>query len=784
MGQSLAPKSLVPAAYIPTAPRTGSEGGFLYRMKNMILRGDSGHDYLSVYGGNKDLSETLSVLNTTGTADIIIDVLTVTGTGTAFRAELRPGQAIFINGGFGVILAFIDEILSDTLLVLSAIPRLTILGTPLRRTPVIFEVNRKRGTLITGNAIQFDKGTIICVGTGTLRLNGSVLPGTSLVAAKRPKIALFNPATQQYTVFTLGMAVPTAGFTAAPVTGPFPKNMLPGLYSLYICPARKATLGYNNPSPKAEVTLVAVGDRVQLTIPATDTTNGQDAWRIYASTFTEQGGSNGPWYFVKQINSPGDVAAAGGTYDLEWLDAEISGNERLTFDNDPPPECEFVAAVAGYPVYVSCQGPGYTVAVASATNANPVVFTITIPHYFTSGQQVTISGGTGAWAPVNGTFTVTVITATTFSIPVDSTAFGAIAGTIIATVSATSPGPFIVPAKPNNIEAAPLKYAVSPSPPETIIGCIAAQGRLYLMTANTLQVAEFVSFPINDPNIPPLTIRPFWRAGFKTPYQLCFVDGTLYGYTTQGPTRSIAYGDEGGEEHKFAAAVKEITDKWIPTRVFVAHDPVNNAVCYFHSHDDNTPTSRVLMYGLERQAWIGDIILDHASRDMIVTGVTTVNGRLEFLAGGRDGLGGTEFRTFHFDSRIPLDGGADASVTWYLAWQFTDDGSEMRDKTVKSIRVTGLLRSGATAGVHGAGAGEVIDVPVLEAGNSGSKSGSIALTATTAVAQGPRIPTNVPNLGVWTIRVDGAWAGSGIDPDQQSRIDEVVVERSVGGVRR
>lgn len=781
MGQSLAPKSLVPAAYIPTAPRTGSEGGFLYRMKNMILRGAQGHDYMGVYGGNKDLAENLASLNGTGTADVILNTFTVAGTGTAFRSEMRSGQ-FFVTVGLSAQLCVVDEVLSDILLTVASRPFISVLGTALARVPVIFEVNKKRGTLITGNAIQFDKGTIICAGSGTLRLNGAVLAGTSLVATKRPKIALFNPLTSTYTVFTLGMATP-ATLTAAALAGGV-KNMQAGVYSLFVCPARKATLGYNNPSPKAEVTL-ATGDQVRLTIPATDTTNGQDAWRIYASTFTEQGGVNGPWYFVKQITSPGDVAAAGGTYDLEWNDSEISGNELLTFDNDAPPECEYVATVNGYPVYVSCQGPGYSVAVTAATNANPVVITTGIAHYFTSGQQVSITGGTGTWVAINGTFTITVISPTTFSIPVDSTAFGALAGTVIATSLATSPGPFIVPAKPNNIEAAPLKYAVSPSPPETIIGHISAQGRLYLMTANTLQVAEFISYPINDPNIPPLTIRPLWRAGFKTPYQLCFVDGTLYGYTTQGPTRSIAYGDEGGEEHAFAAAVKEITDRWAPARVLVGHDPVNNAVCFINTGYNDTNVSRVLMYGLERQAWIGDIIIEFTDNDMFVTGVATVNGRMEFIAGGRAGGGGTAYRTYHFDSRFILDGGPGGTVTvpWYVAWQFSDDGNETRGKKVNAVSVTANPPTGATLGIHGAQPSQVIDVATLEAGNSGSVSGSIPLVAASSVTKGARIPVNMVPLSVWTVRVDGTWAaisGSG----SESRVDEVVVERSIMDVRR
>jgi hypothetical protein len=39
------------------------------------------------------------------------------------------------------------------------------------------------------------------------------------------------------------------------------------------------------------------------------------------------------------------------------------------------------------------------------------------------------------WTPINGSFLVTVLSATTFSIPVDSTAFGALTGAPIITGS-------------------------------------------------------------------------------------------------------------------------------------------------------------------------------------------------------------------------------------------------------------------------------------------------------------------------------------------------------------
>jgi hypothetical protein len=70
------------------------------------------------------------------------------------------------------------------------------------------------------------------------------------------------------------------------------------------------------------------------------------------------------------------------------------------------------------------------VSVTAATNANPAALTSTA-HGLTTGQKVTISGATGSWVPINGTWAVTVTGANTFTIPVDSTAFGALAGTVV-----------------------------------------------------------------------------------------------------------------------------------------------------------------------------------------------------------------------------------------------------------------------------------------------------------------------------------------------------------------
>lgn len=60
--------------------------------------------------------------------------------------------------------------------------------------------------------------------------------------------------------------------------------------------------------------------------------------------------------------------------------------------------------------------------ITSNSQANPTVVTTPIPHGLTSGQVILISGVSGSSPTINGERTVTVISTTTFSVPVDTSA--------------------------------------------------------------------------------------------------------------------------------------------------------------------------------------------------------------------------------------------------------------------------------------------------------------------------------------------------------------------------
>lgn len=694
--------TFIPIEYWPTSPRAGNEGTLIFRMRNMILRGTSSRPYAECYGGSLDLNENVATATLTGTVTTTTTSTEIVGVGTAFKTELFPGQFLEIYKAASTVRipVVVDTVIDDTHFLACRLPHAAIAAAEAVRLPVVFEIAKRRGTLIRGNAVETDLGNILAVGSGVLRRNNAVLPGTSLTASKTPQIALFNSTTGNYTVFNLGIAAP-ATLTAA--NGPAgTKNMQAGVYSLRAAQARSATRGYGNPSPKAEVTLVA-GNTIRATLPAIGA--GYDSWVFFGTLFTQGGGINGPWHrieipriFVPVGLGVGEINPAGGTFDIEYNDAEISGNDLLTFNNDVPPEAGFVAYMTGIPVYISCSGPGNT-----------------------------------------------------------------------------SPGPLVAAGKPRNVEAVPPVQYISTSPPDTIVGhLIGVQGRLYLMCANSLQIA--IATQATDPRLPAFAARPFWRSGFLNAESLLSVGDNLVGMTVNGLARSISEGDEGSEEYNFATAVEELTRTMSPGHCLLKLDPKNNAIVLFHSghslNADGFWTTRALMYGLREQRWIGDITLDSSTGDMLVCSAAVVSGRLEFLCGGRQADNTTVVRTYRWDDET-----AGQLIQYSIAWQPTDDGLENRPKAIKSLRAVGKLNGNAEVQIYTAIPLSGLDPAAIESGSTGI---GPVLPGSANVIEHERIEVDYDNAIQWLPVVVGAWDGTGA----RDRLDEVVVESIPRGARR
>lgn len=794
--------SYQPNRFVPTAARTGDNAMTAFRGANGFFRGTGDNQYFETYGGSLNLNETIPSGIITGTISFSPASKIVTGVGTLFIDELHLCQMLVTIAGE---ILHVKERIDDTHFELFQFPLTTGAAVAAYRMPVLYEINRKRGTSLTGNVFETDRGNFLGVGSGTFRLNGSTI-NASLVLTERAKIAIYNPDTDTYLIQELGFDSVPAGIVISAA-------------------AAAASKTYTNADVNTTTNII--------TITAHGWFTGQPVTLSTPGTLATPLVSTQTYYFIKTGTDAGQFAnqlqdaASGDEVDLS---AAGSGTTTVTPVTKAMPAGVYGIRVAkastklGVPSYGN-PSENMTVtltagqrikidftAMDSAADAND-------PHDAWRIYGTLVNGSTEVWywsKTISSEDLGTTAAATYYleyldgeltalsqlvsfdnDVPCDAEYIASVTGYpvlvscqgqgTIAQKTGTNPGPSVVPFKVNNIAAAPLvrdsgqRSEVPTSPPETIIGFYLAAGRLYLLTANSLPIAVFTA----DDDFP-IATRPFWKTGFSNPYALCFVNGGLWGFTASGPTRSAADGEPGSEEHKFASDVEEITKPWPAERIQTVHDPQNECVCFCfggaYQNSEGWWVSIILPYMLRDGNFSLPIIISSDTRDMIICGSATVGNNMEFLAGGRNGSGGIDAETWRFDGGLN-DGDV---ISAYIAPQFTDGGDERRGKTVKHPSVRGILQSG-TLGIHGAFAGEDIDVAVLEAGNSGSKSGSIALSNSDAVNMRPVEEVSVPGLSVYTIRVDTEYDGSQLDANGdpiKSRIDEVVWESIIQGARR
>lgn len=803
----MATRRYIPNKYIPTVGRSGDNYPTTFRGANGFFRGRGDATYFECYGGSLDLNETLSSVALTGTISFSPSSRTVTGVSTAFLSELHLSQIIMTLAG--EILS-VKEITDDTHFEAFELPLLTGSGVVGHRMHVLYEVNRKRGTSLSGNVFETDRGNYLGVGSGVFRQNGSAL-NASFTLSKSAKIAIYDPNTGTYLIQTLG-------FNSTPA----------GIVPTASAAAASKTYADTDVNTSTDV----------ITITAHGWTTGQAVTKTNPGTLATPFVANKTYYFIKTGTDTGKFAttlqnATAASPVAIDITAAGSGTTTVTPVSKAMPAGDYGIRIAkastklGVPSYgnpsenkVVTLTAGQRISIPlpamdSAADAND-------PHdawriygtlkngsadiwYFARTVSAADLGTTAA-----STYVLEYLDGELSSLaqlisfdnepPCDAEGIGSVAGypvliscqgrSTTTKTSGTSPGPSIVPFKVNNLAAAPLvrdsgqRSEVPTSPPETIIGFYMAAGRLYLLTPNSLPIAVFTA----DDDFPVAT-RPFWKTGFSNPYALCFVNGKLYGYTGAGPTRSSEDGAPGSEDQDFAGDVEEILVPWKTERVPVVYDPQNGCVCFCYGGAYKNAAGfwvsvilPLMLRSDSAETFSVPIIISSNTRDMVITGVATVGNNLEFLAGGRNGSGGMDVHTYRFDGGL----NSGEAVSYYLAPQFTDGGEEKRPKKIKNPSVRGILQSG-TLGIHGAGADEDIDVATLEAGNSGSKSGSIAIPDSDGVKIRESLDVEVPHLMSYTIRVDGVYDGTILDADDRpvkNRIDEIVWEESVHGARR
>lgn len=740
--------------YVPTQPLDGRVQNSIYAGKNMIVRKAGDQLYSEVWRGNLTMSETVSYTSLTGTWDVTVNVATITGTGTAATTELVFGQWIVIAG----YLYQVRAINSDTSIVVSPTPAASSAGADGILPHVLQDLDFTRASYARGSMIKLPNGHLLSAGQGVYRANGSTI-SSSLTLTNQIQLSKYDSAAGTYTNYTLGMTPTGAASLAA--TGGGTKNMAAGDYSMRFCPARIATNGYNNPMEKVTVTITA-NQRILATLPTPDTTNGQDAWKAFGSLYNAsvQAAIQGPWYLVSRGDPLQDLLriVARGTVSITTGLTSVVGTDTV-FNED---------LVSGD--VVTIDGNSYTIDTITSNTALTLTGAASTTN---AAATVTITAAIYEW--LNAEIQRGTILEYNNDVPPRASFVGSLGGIPVAIscrgeapIGQTgdwNPGPTIQPSKPNNLEAFPAEARTSVSPPETIIGWVDGQARLFLLTENRLHMASFVS---NDAKNPIVT-RPYWHAGFRSPYGLVFANGYIYGFTNRGPTRSVAEGDEGSEEYAFSDVVSSVFADWNPERVLVAYDVKNEAICFFHNNDATIggfQTVKCLMFMLRSQVWSTPIIIEDATGDVLVAGTAAVSGLLYLnllkrIAGVYTNV------TFLWDFGVGI-------VEWFLATEYGDTDNYPSDICITGFRATGLFGGSGSAGVYGVRS-EGANFSDINNATSVSTSGAITMPNNAAVVISKWVKLNCHSLQQVAFKVQGTYTGP-VASNPLQRVDAMEIE--------
>lgn len=777
-------KKYRPAPYVPTTSVAGDEEPFIFRAENMWLRfGRTGRAYAEGYSGNQDLFEMLIPETLTGTLAWNLSTTTVTGTATSFLSELRLGQFVYGNNGAGRTELFVvEKVVSNTSFIASRAPTGTESGATGYVMPVIFAIGRDRGTATKGNVVQFPIGHYLGVGSGTFRVNGNDL-SSSLVLSTTPQFALYDGATNTYTIDDVGIDKVTTPITLTAVTIDATITNATNASPIVI------TVAGNHGLHNGQTGVVIAG------VGGNTAANG--TWtitRLTASTFSLNTSTGNGAYTAGGTITGGYSPMRAGSYNVRVC-AKSSSTLGFSQPSDIIAPLTLTAGQAiqitfnsamfsdqdSYDIYCSpfednstttiearFMGPWFKVLGTETKPDTSVYKTDLIDGSHATGAE-TGTTFTFSFADAEAQTATNILTFNNFA-PRDAEFVDLINGIPLyfscqgksnaVKTAGTSPGPACIPSKPSNPESVFLNKTITTAGSDYIIGEFNAKSRIYALCQNTLQTLLLTTLEEE-----PIAFRSLWNAGFRNPYNVAFVKEYLYGFSTQKIVRSVAGGDDSAMEFEFTTDVRELINSWETGHVLVGYDPKNRAVVFFYSGSEKRDgywVTTALPFLLDKQVWNPPIILKADDTDFIVSGVATVGESLTFLAGGRNNLGTTQSNTYVFD------GGDTETKNWYIAWNYTDDGEDTTPKTIKGDSVMGRFENAPTLNLYGIRQAGALDIADLEAGTSPKQTAT--LSAQTSLGRLRLKFLDWGGYSTYTMRLGGSYVTT---PD---RLDELVLE--------
>jgi len=784
-------KKYVPTSYVPTTSVTGSEGMRIFRGENMWIRiSRFGDAYAEGYTGNRNLSETIATKTLGGTLAWDSTTKVVTGTGTAFVANLREGQFVLGDGGASQTELFVvEKVVSNTSFISSRSPTTTLSGKTGYVLPVIFSIGNDRGTSIKGNVLQYPQGHYLGVGDGTFRVNGTAL-NSSLVLTESPQFALFDPTAGTYTIDDVGIDKVTTPITLTAVSIDATVTGATNATPIVITVAGNHGL-YNG---QTGVVIASVGGNTAANGTWTITRLTNSTFSLNTSVgngaYTAGGTITGAYspmragdYNVRVcarntstlgFSQPTDVIApvtltAGQAIRVTFNSAMWSDQDAYDIYCTPFEDNSTTTIEARY------MGPWFKILGTDTKPDASVYKSDLIDGTHATGSE-TGTSYTFSFPDAEAQTATQILTYNNFA-PKDAEFVDLINGIPLYfscqgkgnpdKTSGTSPGPACIPSKPSNPEAVFLNKTITTAGGDYILGEFNAKSRIYVLCQNTLQTLILTT--LEDE---PITFRSLWNAGFRNPYNVAFVKEYLYGFSTQKIVRSVAGGDDSAMEFEFTTDVRETINDWETGHVLVGYDPKNRAVVFFYSAAERRSgywVTIALPFLLDKQVWNPPIILRKTNQDFIVSGVATVGEELTFLAGGRLSGGSIQMDTFVFD------GGDSEDKDWYLAWNYSDDGEDELPKTIKGNTVMARLENDATLDLYGVRVDGAVPISNLESGTSPDQTTEIAANTNFG-----RIRLQFTDWGGWstyTMRLSGSYSGS--TPTTVDRLDELAISVDV-----
>ncbi len=377
------PVSLLSVPYRPSSPLTGDENSCIYRGANVLLSGAIGNTQYRSYAGSYNIGETFTGTALTGTISFSPASTTITGAGTSFLDELHQGQLIIAVNGEPLE---VQQLLTQTTFVCGRIPTTTQSGVAATIPPRLEAMDIYRMALQWGNPILTDRGNILTVGRGTLYKNGAALAGSSIAASRKVQLSIYSSAPNNYSTNAVGFTVTplTANTDVTVVASGGTQNTGLGYYSFKVGYYSDVTNGYSNPGDTLlqggldgyHVTVANSTFNFDFTSDVANRPANTTGYVIYGTAFTNSSDQSkinaiqGPWFEIDRIPY---ASLTANQIAFDYIDADLG--TQVSFDNDAPPDADWIASLAGYVVLVSCEGQGVnSTGRVTATSPGPFIF--------------------------------------------------------------------------------------------------------------------------------------------------------------------------------------------------------------------------------------------------------------------------------------------------------------------------------------------------------------------------------------------------------------------------